>query len=56
MKRQPTTLDVFLECLHIIQELPPDERTRVVDALHSFAMSSPRTLTCPPRDAVDADD
>lgn len=42
----PTVLDVYLECLHIIQELPPDERKRVICALKNFKDHSETTLTC----------
>jgi hypothetical protein len=48
MKRQPTTLDAFLECLHIIQELPPGERECVINALSSFSTFSEKVLKCPP--------
>lgn len=49
-KSKPTVLDVFLECLHIVQELPPEERERVIAALENFKTWSPNTLRCPPRD------
>jgi hypothetical protein len=39
---------VFLECLHLIQELPPGERDRVINALSSFATFSEKVLKCPP--------
>ena len=48
-KRKPTVLDVYLECLHIIQELPPDERGCVISALENFKTWSPGTLRCQPR-------
>lgn len=44
--RKPTVLDVFLECLHIIQELPPSERERVICALENFKTFSGKVLTC----------
>jgi hypothetical protein len=46
-KRKPTPLDVYLECLHLIQELPAGDRPRVVTALSNFATFGEKLLTCP---------
>jgi hypothetical protein len=46
-KRRPTPLDVYLECLHMIQELPPGDRERVIGALSSFSTFSEKLLKCP---------
>lgn len=41
---RPNALDVFQECLHIIGELPPADRQRVIDALSNFKTWSPKVL------------
>ena len=41
---QPTPLGVYLECLHIIETLEPDDRKRVIDALSNFAAFNPKVL------------
>ena len=43
-----TRLGAFLDCLHIIEELPPADRMAVVEALHSMkvwgsAILAPKT-------------
>jgi hypothetical protein len=46
-KRKPTPLDVYLECLYLIQELPPSDRSRVIGALTNFAAVCEPVLKCP---------
>ncbi len=33
MDRRPTRLDIFIECVHLLNELNPDDRKAVVAAL-----------------------
>lgn len=48
MAKPPTVLDVFCECPQIIQELPPDERPRVITALDYVNVHIPNVLKCAP--------
>jgi hypothetical protein len=51
-KPPPTVLDVFLECLHVIQTLPNGkDRVTVIKALDSFAVHSPEALKCATADS-----
>jgi hypothetical protein len=44
MSAQPSALEAFLECLHVIEALPPSERARVIQALENFRIWSEKVL------------
>lgn len=53
MAKPPTILDVFCECLQLIQELPPDDRPRVITALDYVRDCSGAVLKCPTPPALE---
>jgi hypothetical protein len=53
MSRKPmTALDAYLECLHILAELPPAERPKVIAGLSRIASWDPALLLTPDREPL----
>lgn len=44
---EQSQLDAFIDCLHVLQALPPKLRGDVVEALLSFKRQSGHLLACP---------